>query len=87
MDFRIAPLLLAIFNSIFLSFRGYQYFFDQDYKAISWKIIGIGVIALWMAFGSFKGHHFFTKPYKFAFWSFFTFNAIMIIAGIVILWS
>lgn len=80
MDFRIAPLLLVIFNFIFLAFKGYQFFADGDATAITWKTLGICAFVLWMAYGALRGHHFLSKSYKLSFWTIWGVDTLLVLA-------
>jgi hypothetical protein len=80
MDFRIAPLLLVIFNFIFLAYANFQVFAANDDSIITWKALGISAFVLWMAYGALRGHHFLSKSYQLSFWTIWAIDALLLIA-------
>jgi hypothetical protein len=78
MEFRIAPLILVIIAFALLGYNVYDTFIN--FTSIHWKQLGIGSFILLLANGAYRGHHFFTKQYKLAFWLFFFIDAAMLVA-------
>jgi uncharacterized membrane protein len=73
-DFRIAPLLMLIFLSLYQLFQLYLYHVQQEEFKI--KSILICIVAILLALGAFRGHHYLSKQYKIGFFSILIFNIV-----------
>jgi hypothetical protein len=67
MEFRIAPILFAAFNLMFLLSKMYYYFTEMQLPNI--KHLGLSIVFVLVAFGALQGHHYLSKQYKIIFWT------------------
>ena len=76
MEFRIAPLILAVLNTLFLV-NCILHISDASLKQ---GLIGLGIVVL--AIGASRSHHYYTKPFTVALYSLCGVCAVM--AGYVL---
>ena len=66
MEFRIAPMIMALINLFFIVFVLINYHFNH--QEINIKMILLPLIILFVAKGAFKSHHYYKQTFKTAFY-------------------